>query len=89
MKTLAACILCGRELDDESAGNNQPDGGLAFQCWGHWPSAIFDEGGRNGWLEINVCEPCMRTAAERGRVLNGDRPDKRARAKYKKWQWPR
>jgi hypothetical protein len=88
MKTLAPCILCGRELEDESAGNNQPDAGLAFHCWGHWPSAIFDSGGRGGWLEINVCEPCLYTATERRRVLNGDRTDRRARATYKLWRWP-
>jgi hypothetical protein len=31
-KTPVPCILCGRELEDESAGNNQPIAGLAFEC---------------------------------------------------------
>lgn len=81
------CTLCGRELEDESGGNNQPVFGLAFQCWGHWPSAIFDA--EPGWLEINICEPCLHTATERKRVLHGDRPSRRARATYRLWQWPR
>ena len=86
MKTPVPCILCGRELEDELAGNNQPIAGLAFQSWGHWPSAIFDN--NPGWLEINICEPCLHTAAERQRVLHGDRPDRRSRATYTIWKWP-
>lgn len=88
MITLAPCILCGRELEDESAGNNQPAGGLAFECRGHWPSAIFDHGGTD-WLEINICETCLHTATLKRRVLNGDKPDRRSRAIYKLWKWPR
>ncbi|MBN9007156.1 MAG: hypothetical protein J0H40_17295 [Rhizobiales bacterium] len=87
MKTLAPCVVCDRELDDESAGNNQPVGGLAFQCGGHWPSSVFDRGDGT-WLEINVCEPCLRTATAQRRVLHGDREHRRARATYKIWDWP-
>ncbi len=86
--TLAPCILCGRALEDASAGNNQPVGGLAFECHGHWPSSIFDEGGRAGWLEINICESCLHTATDRGRVLNVDKADRRSLATYKLWKWP-
>jgi hypothetical protein len=68
---LVPCIICGRPLQDETGGNNQPVGGLAFQCWGHWPSAVFDA--EPGWLEVNICEPCLHTAVERRRVLHGDR----------------
>jgi len=87
-KTLAPCIVCGCQLDDCSAGNNQPDGRLAFECRGHWPSSVFDRGDGT-WLEINICESCLRTATERGRVLHGDREHRRARATYKLWQWPK
>ncbi len=80
---LVPCIICGRPLPDETGGNNQPVGGLAFQCWGHWPSAVFDA--EPGWLEVNICEP----AVERRRVLHSDRPSRRARASYRLWQWPK
>lgn len=86
MMTPAPCIICGRELEEE--GNNQPVSGLAFECRGHWPSAIWDHGGSD-WLEINICEPCLRVATERGRVLNGDKPERRSPATYKKWTWPK
>jgi hypothetical protein len=84
---LVPCIICGRPLQDETGGNNQPVGGLAFQCWGHWPSAVFDA--EPGWLEVNICEPCLHTAVKRRRVLHGDRPSRRARASYRLWQWPK
>lgn len=87
MRTKTPCVICGRELDDESAGNNQPIAGLAFQCGGHWPSSVFDRGDGT-WLEVNICEPCLHTAAERRRVLHGDRPHRRARAAYSIWSWP-
>ena len=83
----APCTLCGGVLEDESGGNNQPVLGLALECRGHWPSTIFDA--EPGWLEINICEPCLRTATERKRVLHGDRPSRRARTTYRLWQWPR
>lgn len=86
--TLAPCIVCGRELEDASAGNNQPVASLAFECHGHWSSSIFDSGGRDGWLEINVCEPCLHTATSLGRVLNGARADHRSLANYTLWKWP-
>jgi hypothetical protein len=84
---LVPCIICGRPLKDESGGNNQPVEGLAFQCEGHWPSAVFDA--EPGWLEINICEPCLHNAVERQRVLHGDRPTLPARATYRFWQWPK
>jgi hypothetical protein len=86
-KTAIPCIVCGRELEDEFAGNNQPVRGLAFQSYGHWPSSVFDGG--PGWLEINVCEPCMKSAAERHRILHGERELRRSPAVYKLWDWPR
>lgn len=84
---LAPCLICGQPLQDESGGNNQPVGGVAFQCGGHWPSAVFDA--EPGWLEINICEPCLHSAVERRRVLHGDRPTMRAQATYTFWQWPK
>jgi hypothetical protein len=84
---LIPCIICGRPLEDDSAGNNQPVRGLAFQCGGHWPSAVCDAA--PGWLEVNICEPCLQRAAGRRLVLHGDRASRSLPAIYKLWQWPR
>jgi hypothetical protein len=81
------CIICGRALENWSGGDNQPVGGLAFQCSGHWPSAVFDA--EPGWLEINICERCLHRAAARKRVLHGDRTGWQPPATYQLWQWPK
>jgi hypothetical protein len=52
---------------------------------GYWPSAVFDA--EPGWLEVNICEPCLHTAVKQRRVLHGDRPH-RARAAYTLLEWP-
>ncbi len=77
---LVPCIIGGRPLQDETGGKNQPVGGLAFQCWGD---------AEPGWLEVNICEPCLHIAVVRRRVLHGDRASRRARASYRLWQWPK
>lgn len=84
---LVPCMICGKPLQDESAGNNQPIGGLPFQCVGHWPSAIFDA--EPGWLEINICESCLHSAVERRRVLHGERANRPKRTSYRLWHWPK
>lgn len=38
--------------------------------------------------KINICEPCLHTAAERRRLLHGDRPHRRAHVTYSIWSWP-
>lgn len=81
---LVPCICCGRPMEEH--GSNQPSGGLAFQCSGHWPSAVFDNA--PGWIEINVCEPCLFAAAERGRILHGDRAGRGAPTAFVTWAWP-
>lgn len=78
---LVPCIICGQPLENESAGNNQPVGGLAFECGGHWPRAVFDA--EPGWLEINICEPCLHRAANGRRILPGDHASRRSPAVYK------
>jgi hypothetical protein len=78
---LVPCIICGQPLENESAGNNEPVGGLAFECGGHWPRAVFDA--EPGWLEINICEPCLHRAANGRRILPGDHASRRSPAVYK------
>ena len=80
----APCICCGRPMEEHGA--NQPRGGLAFQSYGHWPSAVFDMAA--GWLEINVCEPCLFTAVGRSWVLHGERKGRSGPSEYVRWTWP-
>lgn len=65
------CIVCKKPLDNVTpAGVNQPSLGLAFQSHGHYGSIVFDP--MNGsYLEINVCDPCLKQAGMEGRVLIG------------------
>jgi hypothetical protein len=63
--------VCGRELrnifDDAT---NQPGDGTTFETHGHYGSTAFDP--MDGtYLEINVCDPCLTAARERGVVLHG------------------
>lgn len=68
-EALAPCLLCGKALENtDTTAENQPYGGTAFETHGHYGSTAFDP--MNGsMLEINVCDPCLREAAEKSRVL--------------------
>lgn len=78
MMAAAPCIVCSRELREviEERGMtgtvNQPDGGVAFESYGHYGTTVFDpmDGTR---LEVNVCDECLTEAAKKGRVLWFDR----------------
>src|SRR5688500_10712974 len=64
------CIACGHRLGDSCPGfvGNQPLGGTAFFSYGHYGSTAFDP--MDGqFLELNVCDPCLRDSATKGRVL--------------------
>lgn len=65
------CIVCGGSLKNVGGfEENQPLRGAAFQTSGHYGSAVFDP--MDGtFLEINVCDSCLREAGGRGRVLMG------------------
>jgi hypothetical protein len=68
MKT-PPCIVCGQKLKSASDGRgNQPNNGLEFVTEGHYGSTAFDpmNGSR---IAVNICDPCLRSAADRGRVL--------------------
>src|SRR4051794_10900173 len=63
------CVVCGCELEDVGHGGgdgNQPYAGTAFQSHGHYGSTIYDPmDGR--YIEINICDPCLRDPGERVR----------------------
>jgi hypothetical protein len=65
------CIVCGKALRNTfEDAENQPDGGTAFQTHGHYGSTVFDP--MDGeYIEINVCDACLRSAASQQRVLAG------------------
>lgn len=74
---IAPCIVCGAALD--GAGQhifgsdpefNQPEEGTGFVTHGHDGSTVFDPDNGNT-LSISVCDDCLTTAGERGRVLLG------------------
>ena len=66
-----SCITCGKKLRNVDANaDNQPSDGTAFQSYGHYGSTVFDP--MDGtYLEINICDPCLKKAGEFGRVLVG------------------
>lgn len=71
------CIVCNRDLepaiseDDETV--NQPYGGTTFNATGQYGSTVFDPidepGPRRPYLEINVCDACIRELAPKGKIL--------------------
>lgn len=67
------CIVCKKEVEAVSAeppGHNHPYAATAFTTHGHYGSTIFDPM-TGQFLEVNVCDPCLREAGEQGRVLFG------------------
>lgn len=64
------CIVCAKPLVNlqEDRCENQPSGGVEFTTPGHYGCTIFDpmDGTK---LAINICDPCLRKAAEYRRVL--------------------
>lgn len=63
------CVVCGKELVNvEATAANQPFEGTAFETAGHYGSTIFDP--MDGqYLELNVCDECLRRLAGEGKVL--------------------
>jgi hypothetical protein len=70
LDTLVPCLVCGKQLKNltSSIDANQPTEGTAFATSGHYGS-IYDpmEGSRK--IEINICNPCLKTAQQQQRVL--------------------
>ena len=62
------CIVCGKKLKNVFAGSNQPSDGIVVMTTGNYGSTVWDS--MNGeFLEFNVCDPCLREAAEHRRIL--------------------
>lgn len=78
------CIVCDCELEDAGKNlDNQPYKGTTFTSHGQYGSTVFDNMNGNGFLEINVCDECLRKKA-RTHVLLG-RPEVKRTVKYMEW----
>lgn len=71
-KSALPCICCKRELGNIAPEGNQPIGGLEFKTGGHYGSTVFDPVVGSTFLAINVCDECLVTEAQAGRILIGE-----------------
>lgn len=67
------CISCGYPPKAITAGDRQPLGATTFVSHGHYGSGVFDRMSGQ-WLEVNVCDDCIRIGARKGRVEVGSPP---------------
>jgi hypothetical protein len=65
------CVRCNRAVESmDDSDINSPSGALPFTTEGHSGSTIFDP--LNGcYIEINICDECIRELGEMGQVLMG------------------
>lgn len=65
------CIACNAAVESiDDSYINSPYKATAFQTEGHYGSTIFDP--MNGtYLELNVCDECLRRLAAEGKILLG------------------
>ena len=61
------CIVCSKELDnleyDNSRGDKvevHPMDGLRFRTYGHYGSTIFDPMGPGEYLDVAICDLCIK-----------------------------
>lgn len=78
------CIVCDCKFEDAIPNTeNQPHKGTTFTSYGGYGSTVFDSMTGSGFLEINVCDECLRKKA-RTHVLLG-RPEVKRSTKYMEW----
>lgn len=86
-KTLP-CIVCGyapNPVDPDGDVVNQPHGATVFDSHGHYGSTVHDPMMDPHYLEINVCDRCLRDRKDR--VLY--RIDiQRTESEYRVWEVP-
>jgi len=66
------CISCGyqpKHVFNEETESNQPHEATCFMTQGHYGSTFFDPMD-GSYLEINVCDECLKDLAAHGRVLH-------------------
>ena len=66
---MSPCLICGRVLDRAFAMSAVPKRGLTFEARGHPRSDVFGGVYADQSLSVNVCDGCMTTASQEGRVV--------------------
>jgi hypothetical protein len=66
------CIVCGVKPDsvEQLDVNNQPYKATTFASHGHYGSTAYDPMD-GSFIEVNVCDACLRESARTGRVAEG------------------
>lgn len=68
------CLVCGTRLPLAKNGRTAPKDGTLFRSYGSSESKFEVVLALSAFVEIIVCDVCLRTAAENGRVLRGQPP---------------
>lgn len=81
------CIRCDKKLESIFKGeddSNQPYAGTTFTSYGHYGSTVFDPMDGESFLELNICDECLREAAAKQQILLG-RKEVRTDYSYDVW----
>ncbi len=81
------CLVCKKPLRAALEGQQNHPMGNVFVSRGNYGSTVWDPMD-GGWLEVNVCDPCLVGAASAGRVLRGRLGGSGARQEYESWVPP-
>lgn len=63
MELPAPCFICQRQLHPTFPGpdsDNTPSGATTFIAHGNYGSTVWDPASDSRWLEINICDVCLR-----------------------------
>ena len=68
---ICSCMICDKEILPEFPEHpeiNNPKDATVFTSVGNYGSSIFDGLG-HAYLEVNICDDCMRKAIEKRNIL--------------------
>ncbi len=77
------CIKCNGTMINIAEIGLQPIGGLAFVTHGHYGSTYFDPMDAQSYLEIALCDDCVRDA-ERTGIIHREEPPRKITSFLKK-----
>jgi hypothetical protein len=64
------CIICGKTLRRAFSAVDQPSEGVMCITNGNYGSTVYDPmSNTRESLAFNICDPCLVTAAKKGRVM--------------------
>jgi hypothetical protein len=79
------CLVCGGELERVAPRDIVPLGAVTFTSRGQYGSSAFDPMDAYQSLAVNVCDGCLTTAGEQGRVNLLTYPDERPQPGVRQW----